>query len=152
MPCIWPPWEWDVDEVARFLDRFPHARVDVAARLVHLQYQSVRQRAKVRRFLVRYQDRILYGSDDNYGPGDAEAAALAEVHDGWVSDWRFFVTADVLHSAEFAGSFRGLHLSRTVIDKIYRRNAMAMFPKGLEAGSLSARCTVARTLQLARQC
>ncbi len=121
--------EWDVDEVARFLDRFPHARVDVAARLVHLQYQSVRQRAKVRRFLVRYQDRILYGSDDNYGPGDADAAALAEVHAGWVSDWRFLATADTLHSPDFAGSFRGLHLPRAVIDKIYRMNAMSLFHK-----------------------
>ena len=35
--------EWDVDEVARFLDRFPTARVDMAARLVHLEYQSVAQ-------------------------------------------------------------------------------------------------------------
>jgi hypothetical protein len=119
--------EWDVDEVARFLDRFPQARLDMAARLVHLQYQSVAQRAKVRRFLMRYQDRILYGSDDNYGPGDADAAAVQEVHDGWVDDWRFLATRDELHSPDFAGSFRGLHLPRTVIDKIYRRNAQALF-------------------------
>jgi predicted TIM-barrel fold metal-dependent hydrolase len=120
--------EWDVDEVARFLDRFPDARVDVAARLVHLEYQSARDLAKVRRFLVRYQDRILYGSDDDYGPRDPEAAAVKEIDEGWRSDWRFLVTQDVLHSREFAGSFRGLHLPRSVIDKIYRRNAMALFP------------------------
>jgi predicted TIM-barrel fold metal-dependent hydrolase len=119
--------EWDVDEVARFLDRFPQARVDMAARLVHLEYQSVAQRAKVRRFLVRYQDRILYGSDDNYGPGDADPAAVQEVHAGWVEDWRFLATQDELHSPDFAGSFRGLHLPRSVIDKIYRGNALALF-------------------------
>jgi predicted TIM-barrel fold metal-dependent hydrolase len=119
--------EWDVDEVARFLDRFPNARVDMAARLVHLEYQSVAHRAQVRRFLVRYQDRILYGSDDHYGPGDTDAAAVNEIHGDWVSDWRFLATRDELHSADFAGSFRGLHLPRSVIDKIYRRNAMALF-------------------------
>jgi predicted TIM-barrel fold metal-dependent hydrolase len=122
--------EWDVAEVARFLERFPTARVDMAARMVHLEYQSVKDRAKVRRFLVRYQDRILYGSDDNYGPDDADSTALAEVHAGWVEDWRFLATREVLHSPEFAGAFRGLGLPRAVIDKIYRRNAIALFPAG----------------------
>ena len=35
--------EWDVDRVAAFLDRFPNASVDLAARMVHLQYQAARQ-------------------------------------------------------------------------------------------------------------
>jgi predicted TIM-barrel fold metal-dependent hydrolase len=122
--------EWDVDEVARFLDRFPNARVDIAARLVHLEYQSVKDRAKVRRFLVRYQDRILYGSDDSYGPADTDAAAVREISQDWRRDWRFLVTQDALHSDEFPGAFRGLHLPRSIIDKIYRQNAMALFPKG----------------------
>ncbi len=120
--------EWDVDEVARFLDRFPTARVDMAARLVHLEYQSVAQRAKVRRFLLRYQDRILYGSDDNYGPADTDAAALRDVHRDWRADWRFLATQDELHSPDFSGAFRGLHLPRSVIDKIYRDNARDLFP------------------------
>jgi predicted TIM-barrel fold metal-dependent hydrolase len=120
--------EWDVDEVARFLDRFPTARVDIAARLVHLEYQSVAHGAKVRRFLMTYQDRILYGSDDSYGPADTDAAALRDVHNDWRSDWRFLATQDELHSKDFAGSFRGLHLPRSVINKIYRDNARALFP------------------------
>ena len=33
--------EWDVDRVAAFLDRYPNASVDLAARLVHLQRQAV---------------------------------------------------------------------------------------------------------------
>ena len=120
--------EWDVDEVARFLDRFPTARVDMAARLVHLEYQSVHQRAKVRRFLLRYQDRILYGSDDSYGPADTDPAAVRDVHKDWRNDWRFLATEDELHSPDFAGAFRGLHLPRSVIDKIYRNNARDLFP------------------------
>ncbi len=120
--------EWDVDEVARFLDRFPAARVDMAARLVHLEYQSVTKRAKVRSFLLRYQDRILYGSDDSYGPGDTDAAAVRDVHKDWRNDWRFLATEDQLHSPDFAGPYRGMHLPRSVIDKIYRENARALFP------------------------
>ena len=119
--------EWDVDRVAAFLDRFPNARVDMAARLVHLEYQAVRNAAKVRQFLLRYQERVLYGSDDAYGPEDS-AAAAAEVHAGWLEDWRFLATADLMYSQDFALPFHGLHLPREVIDKIYRRNAQRLFP------------------------
>ncbi|MGH8140565.1 MAG: amidohydrolase family protein [Steroidobacteraceae bacterium] len=120
--------EWDVRKVADFLDRFPEANVDLAARLVHLEFQAATAPGKVRRFLIRYQDRILYGSDDNYGPADSDPHALAEVHSGWVEDWRFLSTADAMHSPDFAQPFRGLHLPREVVDKIYRRNAQALFP------------------------
>ena len=119
--------EWNVDNVGNFLERFPNANVDLAARLVHLEVQAASNPRKVRQFLMRYQDRILYGSDDSYGPGDFDARALAEVHSGWVEDWRFLATSDRLHSSDFAKSFQGLHLPREVIDKIYRRNAQSMF-------------------------
>jgi predicted TIM-barrel fold metal-dependent hydrolase len=119
--------EWDVDKVATFLDRFPNANVDLAARLVHLEFQASKHARKVRAFLMRYQDRILYGSDDSYGPDDSDARAVADVHTGWVEDWRFLATSDRLHSSDFAKSYPGMHLPREVIDKIYRRNAQAMF-------------------------
>jgi predicted TIM-barrel fold metal-dependent hydrolase len=119
--------EWDVDRVADFLDRFPSAVVDVAARLVHLEYQAVRQRAKVRRFLVRYQDRILYGSDSAYGPEDSDPAEIGALHQQWLEDWRFLVTSERMQSTDFDGAFRGLQLPRAVVDKIYRRNAEALF-------------------------
>ena len=119
--------EWNVDRVADFLDRFPNADVDVAARLVHLEYQSASDRQKVRRFLIRYQDRILYGSDAAYGPEEADAAEIAALHADWLQDWRFLVTSDAMHSDDFAAGFRGLRLPRTVVDKIYRRNAARLF-------------------------
>jgi predicted TIM-barrel fold metal-dependent hydrolase len=119
--------EWDVARVAEFLERFPNADVDLAARLVHLEYQAVRAPGKVRRFLIRYQDRILYGSDLEYGPDDSDPSATAALHADWLADWRFLVTSDRMHSDEFAGAFQGLHLPRAVVDKIYRRNAKALF-------------------------
>jgi len=119
--------EWDVDKVAYFLDRFPNANVDLAARLVHLEFQASKSPKKVRQFLMRYQDRILYGSDDSYGPGDSDAHAVAEVHSGWVEDWRFLATSGRMHSTDFGKSFQSMHLPREVIDKIYLRNAQSMF-------------------------
>ena len=119
--------EWDVGKVAEFLNRFPSARVDVAARMVHLEYQAASQPEKVRQFLIHYQDRILYGSDEAYGPDDSDAAAVAAIHKAWLDDWRFLVSDDPMHSEDFAAPFRGLKLPRAVIEKIYRKNAEALF-------------------------
>ncbi|MBV9913095.1 MAG: amidohydrolase family protein [Sinobacteraceae bacterium] len=121
--------EWDVTRIAAFLDEFPDARVDVAARMSHLEYQAARNPDKVRSFLLRYQDRILYGTDASYGPADDDLQAVQEVHREWLMDWRFLATAEPLRSPEFAAAFKGLHLPAAVLDKIYRRNAQALFPQ-----------------------
>ena len=55
--------EWSVDRLAAFLDRYPNTVVDLAARMGQVQYQSNHDRGKVRRFFIRYQDRLLYGTD-----------------------------------------------------------------------------------------
>jgi predicted TIM-barrel fold metal-dependent hydrolase len=119
--------EWDVTRIAHFLDRFPKANVDVAARMSHLEYQATRNRDKVRKFLIRYQDRILYGTDIEVGP-DGAATVAAEAHKTWVEDWRFLNTAEEMHSTEFEPAFRGLALPRTVVEKIYSGNARKMYP------------------------
>jgi predicted TIM-barrel fold metal-dependent hydrolase len=126
--------EWDVDEVARFLDRFPGASVDLAARMVHLEYQAARNRDKVRDFLIRYQDRILYGTDIAHGPGSTDEAVAREAHEAWLADWRFLNTDQTLHSEDFDAPFRGLALPRGVVDKITHANARALFPGAWGAG------------------
>jgi len=125
--------EWDVDRVADFLRRYPAASVDLAARLVHLQRQSVTQRAKVRQFFVEYQDRILYGSDLASGSEQDDATFANEAHQTWLADWRYLTGDAVLRSDEFAGSFRGLGLPRQVVDKVYRDNARRLFPQAWRA-------------------
>ncbi len=47
--------EWDVDELAKRLDRFPNMAVDVAARVPHIQFQSKANREKVRDFHDKVQ-------------------------------------------------------------------------------------------------
>ncbi len=129
--------EWDVDQVAAFLDRFPEADVDLAARLVHLEHQAASAPEKVRAFLLRYQDRILYGSDESYGPED-DGESLATIHAAWVADWRFLTGRESLHSDDFDGTFPGMRLPRSVIDKIYRRNAKRLFPAGWKTSRVAA--------------
>ena len=67
--------EWSVDELATFLDSHPNATADLAARMTQVQYQSQSDRGKVRRFFVKYQDRLLYGSDLTENPPDPHERA-----------------------------------------------------------------------------
>lgn len=120
--------EWSVDRLADLLDRFPEATVDLAARMSHLQQQSIRGREAVRAFVLRYQDRLLYGSDLAVGRGQSDAEFAAEAGAAWRADWRFLVTDDWLRSADLGEPFRGLALPAKVVDKLYRLNARRVFP------------------------
>ncbi|NHZ32934.1 amidohydrolase family protein [Massilia rubra] len=121
--------EWDVDALARFLDAHPDARVDLAARMAHFQQQAIKRRAKVRAFLIRYQDRVLYGTDlaSSAGQGDADFAMAA--HAAWLDDWAFLNSARVMRSPDLDKLFRGLALPKQVVDKLYSRNARKLFPQ-----------------------
>lgn len=126
--------EWSIDRITAFLNRYPNASVDVAARLSHLQLQASIDREKVRRFFNQFQDRILYATDIGCQGPQEDSACAAQADETWRDDWRFLSSADLLRSAEFAASFRGLALPRDVIDKIYSGNARRLFPTAWPKG------------------
>lgn len=47
--------EWNIDELAKRLDKFPNMAVDMAERICHLEYQSAKDLKKVRDFCIKYQ-------------------------------------------------------------------------------------------------
>ena len=120
--------ERNVDELAAFLDRFPDAMVDVAARIGQLQYQSQHDRERVRRFFIKYQDRVMYGSDIAQEPTQDGAALAKEAEAVWRMHWRYFNTADSFKVSDLDKPVRGLSLSKAVVDKLYRGNAERTFP------------------------
>lgn len=120
--------ERSVDELAAFLDRFPLAVVDVAARIGQLQHQSQQDRAKVRAFMIKYQDRLLYGSDIAQPPEQSGDALMKELEPVWRMHWRYFVTDESFKVADLDRPVRGLALPREVVDKLYHRNAERTFP------------------------
>ncbi|WP_235872418.1 amidohydrolase family protein [Pseudoxanthomonas winnipegensis] len=122
--------EYDVDVLAKFLDTHPNATVDLAARMSQVQYQSLRDPAKVRDFFVRYQDRLLYGTDLTQAPDADPAAFRAEAHAMWTSDWRYLATGESQRIDMLKADVPGLALPRAVIDRIYYANAVREF--GLE--------------------
>lgn len=119
--------EWDVDELAKRLDRFPNMAVDVAARIPHLQYQSKSNREKVRSFLIKYQDRIIYATDGGISTSSIPENAKRDMHETWMEDWKYFVTDETMTVDEVDDEFQGLKLPREVVDKLYRNNAVKWF-------------------------
>ncbi|MDY1034586.1 amidohydrolase family protein [Stenotrophomonas sp. CFBP8980] len=119
--------EYDVDVLAAFLDRFPQATVDLAARMSQVQYQSNADRTKVRDFFIRYQDRLLYGTDLTQSPGADPAQFKAETHAVWQSDWRYLATGESQRIEVLEADVAGLALPRAVIDKVYYGNAAREF-------------------------
>jgi Amidohydrolase len=120
--------EWSVDEIAKFLDRFPNAVVDIAARTGQVQYQSSRDREKVRQFFIKYQDRILYATDITQEVDGDVNEFKQGVHEGWLSDWKYFVTDSTMKVSDLDNPFQGLALPKIVIDKFYRLNSEKLLP------------------------
>jgi hypothetical protein len=103
----------------------------MSARICHLQYQSAKEREKIRNFCIKYQDRLLYGTDigDN-GTGKPEAFQKS-VHDTWINDWKYFATDLEMTSDNFDGKFTGLQLPKDVVNKIFSRNATKWYKLSL---------------------
>ncbi len=121
--------EWNVNEIAKFLDRFPNAVVGVAARLSQLQYQSQQDQDKVVAFLTKYQDRVLYGTDTGVGPTTPIHERYEQTKHRWLRDWKYFNTNEMIEIPELDEPVHGLALPKEVVEKIYRINAQKLFPQ-----------------------
>ncbi|MCM4168091.1 hypothetical protein KCTC52924_03644 [Arenibacter antarcticus] len=119
--------EWSVDELSKRLDEFPNMAVDMAARISQLQYQTMTNRQKVRDFMIKYQDRLIYGTDLSVEPSSDPGALKKQMHATWRNDWGFFVSDGDLTVPDFEGTFKGLKLPKQVIEKIYFSNANKWF-------------------------
>ena len=121
--------EYDVDEVAARLDRYPNFAVDMSARLGDLARQPT---DKVRRFFEKYQDRILFGTDvvmrarpSTLSPGD-RTAAIDALQETYRTHFAYFETTGQVNVRGYTTT--GLGLPAGVLDKFYRGNALRWYP------------------------
>ena len=107
----------DLAQVGMWLDTYPNFYVDIDARIAELG----RQPYTTRRFMLRYQDRVLFGIDST---PDAE---LYRIY------YRFLETDDEYF--DYSGGrhnqgrwkIYGLYLPDEVLEKIYNKNALRIF-------------------------
>jgi predicted TIM-barrel fold metal-dependent hydrolase len=115
--------EASVDFIAERFDRYPNFAIDTAARVPHLTLQPPE---KVRAFLIKYQDRVLYGTDIDLLKGGDVESTIREWETQLALDWRYFSTSDRF---DYQGrTVQGLHLPATVLRKLYHDNAVRWIP------------------------
>jgi len=104
----------DLGQVAIWLQKYPNFYVDIDARISELG----RQPYTARRFFIKHQDRIMFGTDT---PPDAEAYRIY---------YRFLETDDEYidpsagHHLQGRWRIYGLYLPEEVLEKIYYKNAL----------------------------
>jgi predicted TIM-barrel fold metal-dependent hydrolase len=121
--------ETNVDDIARRFDLYPNFAVDMAARIPYFMLQP---RDKVRAFLLKYQDRVLYATDLVVFPRFKTEDKIAEFRDTYARDWKYFSTDQ---NVEYMGHiYQGLALPPPVLRKLFHDNAVRWFP-GLVSGA-----------------
>lgn len=110
----------DLETVAQWLDKYPNLVIEFASRINELG----RQPYTARKFIIKYQDRILFGTD---GP-------WPELRLNYY--WRFLETYDEYFpysekSPQPQGLWRiyGIGLPDNVLRKVYHENALRILPK-----------------------
>jgi predicted TIM-barrel fold metal-dependent hydrolase len=115
--------EWNLDEVADRLDRFPNLAVDLAERISHLYYHAAKNKERVIDFFHQYQDRIIYGTDIIDDPSALAEEIATDLTQRWTQHWQFLAGEKKLTSSQIDNSFHCLDLSRDILEKIYKTNA-----------------------------
>ena len=81
--------EDDLDGLATRFELYPNFAVDIAARMRKLE---TKPREEVRAFILKYQDRILFGTDLRFDSGTTDQAAADMWANEYALEWRYFAT------------------------------------------------------------
>ena len=103
----------DLAEVGRWLDAYPNMYVDIDARISELG----RQPYTARRFFLKYQDRIMFGTDTA-----PSRAAYRMYYRFLETDDEYFDPAGGHHRQGFWMIY-GVFLPKDVLEKLYYKNA-----------------------------
>jgi predicted TIM-barrel fold metal-dependent hydrolase len=131
--------EYDVDEVAARLARYPNFAVDVSARLADLAAQ---ESEKVRQLFLRFPDRILFGVDmvvrRRFGEMEERErdATVAALEQRWREYFAYFESSGPVTVG--GRTVMGLGLPEDVLGCFYRENALRWYP-GIERTGIERR-------------
>ena len=117
--------EADFKQLAQHLDRYPNFAVDLAARMSYLMLEP---REDMIRFITKYQDRLLYATDDAFFPGDDVQLTVTKDENRYAQDWRFLATDDTVVEHASGQKVKGLALPHSILRKLYHDNAVRWFP------------------------
>lgn len=121
--------EHDLSQLAERLDRFSNLYVDVAARTHVLQRYPAQ---KVRAFFLKYQDRILYGTDtdaftpEGEPPAEKRLAFAKKMEEAYRADFIYYAAKGKNRAGR--NDIECLSLPNEVLEKFYHKNAQRLMP------------------------
>jgi len=109
----------DLNELSGWLDKYPNLFIEFASRINELG----RQPYTARRFIEKYQDRILFGTD---GPWPE---ARLRLYWRFLESWdEYFEYSEKQPPPQGNWHIYGLGLDKGILEKIYSRNAARIIP------------------------
>ncbi len=115
-----------LDYLAYMLESYPNLHVDLAARFQQFHRMS---REKLRNFIIKYCDRILFGTDI----GEVKEENVNDLAERYHKCFQLSETDNLVQGGFFGRTeTKGLALPREVLEKIYFRNAMRVYPRVTE--------------------
>lgn len=124
----------DPDRVADMLDKYPNYYIDIAARVPEFGRHPPE---KMRSFFIKYQDRILFGTDIGIfprflmlGSSGEDNPTTEDARKFYNAHFRYFETNErqIEHPTPIQGDWKvdAIGLPPNVLDKLYRLNAMKL--------------------------
>jgi predicted TIM-barrel fold metal-dependent hydrolase len=117
--------EANFKDLGEHLDRYPNFAVDTAGRI---PYFEMLPREQAIAFITKYQDRLIYGTDNGREFAPPANARRAEKfwESAYAHQWRYLATNDTV---EYQGKpVQGLALPLPILRKLYHDNAIRWFP------------------------
>ena len=101
----------DLEKLSIAMDKYPNLYLDTSAR----DYELGRTPRASARFLSKYQNRIMFGTDQG------RDKSMYQIH------WRLFESADEYFVGRVGWRYYGLELPDQVLKSLYRGNALKIF-------------------------
>ena len=108
--CHYLNMNQDLPRLGAMLDKYPNMYIDISARVA----ESAQTPRATREFLIKYQDRVLFGTDNGMAA------------DMYRNVFRVLETKDehfYIHDYNYHWYLSGFYLPDTVLEKIYNKNA-----------------------------
>ena len=119
-----------IDYLRYMLSVYSNLYIDIAATF---QYMPLVNHENLRDFYIEYQDRILYGTDG----GRVSGNATGNTADRYAKTFAILETDQTVNGSFFGNQpVKGLNLPREVLEKIYYKNALKLYPGLKEAMNL----------------
>ncbi len=117
-----------IDYLRNMLATFPNLHIDLAATF---QYYHLVNRENLRSFMIEWADRILFGTDIGNWKDKGESALRAKQY---IRAFKILETGENVEGGFFGGpQIKGLELPEDVLEKIYYKNAMRLYPQVKES-------------------